>query len=63
MFGWWLEGFTTMMLEVEKCSPLYTLNVFKKEKDNPFVMMAELMPKESKDIEEEPKQRRLWTRN
>ena len=49
IFCWWLEGFRNMILEIEKCSPLYTLNVFKKEKEKekhePVMMMVELTSK------------------
>lgn len=54
-----------MIMEIEKCSPLYTLNVFKKEKERekfePVSMMVELTS--SKDEEEEAKQRKLWSRH
>lgn len=53
IFRWWLEGFRNMVLEIEKCSPIYTLNIFKKEKErekerqDSASMLVEMSAKES----------------
>jgi len=51
-----------MLAAIDKCSPLYTLNLFKKEKDNRFIEAEEELPPSNIYEDEQPiEKKKLWT--
>lgn len=62
LFEFWLGCFRDMLAAIEKCSPLYTLNLFKKEKDNRFIEAEEELPPSNIYQDEQPTERKkLWS--
>lgn len=58
----WLRCFRDMLAAVDKCSPIYTLNLFKKEKDNRFIEVEEdLPPSNLYQDEQVTEKKKLWT--
>lgn len=61
LLDFWVGCMRSMLAAIDKCSPLYTLNLFKKEKENKFIEPEEDLPPSNiyqEDMTSE--KRKLW---
>lgn len=53
----WINSMREMLLAIQECSPLYTSNLFKKEKEGRFVEMEEESVLTNRNIDK----KKLWS--